>query len=338
MKDFENQQQRAKSDEQRARRQEPRFKALFFVPCSIYILLLCSLLPLACGRKAPPQLKSFEKPERVKNLKAFHNERGLVITWTYPEKRKKEIKGFIILRSEGRDFEKKGYTEVKDAIFIDSDFRTDRHYRYRVIAEGIKGILSDVTEIPVTPARLPDPPKNIRFHIRNDSIKLIWDKNNGCYNIYRAYEEEEYSLINNNRPICDNIFIDRVSIERPVYYVIRSIVTTDIINEGPPSEKVTIDLKDYIPSHPEGLRITIGDKKVFLIWKESPEVWVKGYRIYRRSEGEKDFQLIGETSIPGFTDSNLNSLEGKKIFYMIRAFGPSAESAPLNGDCLLRYP
>lgn len=304
---------------------------------SIHVLILCCLLSVACGRKAPPQIKVFEKPEKAEGLTATHDERGLVISWSYPEKRKKELRGFMVLRSEGGDFEKKGYTDGKETIFIDTDFRTDKHYRYRVIAEGMKGVLSDALEIPVTPTRLPDPPDKIRFHIRNDSIELTWDKNNGCYNIYRAYEGEGYTLIN-KRPICDSIFSDPVSIERTVHYVIRSVTITDILNEGPPSDKITIGLEDYIPSPPEGLRITIGDKKVFLIWKESPEVWVKGYRIYRRSEIERDFRLIGETSIPGFTDSDLNGLEGKRISYMIRALGPVAESTSLKGDCLLQYP
>lgn len=303
-----------------------------------YLLILFSLLILSCGRKSAPQLKAFEKPERVENLKAIHNEKGIIISWSYPERKKVEIKGFIIVRSEGRDFERIGYSVDKDnPTFVDRDFKIDTSYRYRVIAEGIKGVLSDASELSVTPASLPEPPKNIRFLIKNDLIELSWDDKNRCYNVYRAYQDEEYSRVN-KKPVCDSIFTDHISPERPVHYIVRSTITTDILNEGPPSKKVTVGLDNYIPSQPKDLRIIIGNQKVFLLWKESPEIWVKGYRIYRRSEEEKDFRLIGETSIPGFTDSNLTGLQGKRLFYMIKALGPIVESEPLVGDCFLLYP
>lgn len=302
------------------------------------LIIICGLL-IACGRKAVPHLKAFEKPQRIDSLRAIHNERGLIISWSYPEKRKVEIKGFIILRAEDRDFERRGYVDGEGPyfLFIDSDPKAGKTYSYRVFAESTKGIVSDVAEINVTPSVLPEPPKDIRFSIKNDFIELKWDDKRTCYNIYRAYEGEGYSIIN-NKPICEGVFIDRAIPERPVHYIVRSVIITDIANEGPASKEITVRMEDYIPSPPSDLSIVAGKDKVFLLWKESPEVWVRGYRIYRKVEGERDFRIIGESTIPAFTDPDAGGLVGKRIYYMLKALGPVRESEPLYGTGILPHP
>lgn len=314
----------------------------------ITLSLLAPLLFLfslsACGRKAPILPHVFVKPERVENLKAIHDERGLAISWSYRERMK--IKGFIVLRSEKGDFERRGYIpayskgidigkeDLDDSFsFIERDFRTDTTYSYRVIAEGLKGIEGEAAEIKVTPATLSEPPENIRFLIRNDSIEISWDPVKACYNIYKAYDGKDYFPLN-QKPLCKGTFIDHASPERPVYYRIRSVIITDVVNEGFPSKEIIVRPEQYIPSPPSTMRIVIGEKKVFLIWKEPPEPWVRGYRIFKKVEGEADFNVAGESSIPAFIDSNLEGLENKRIFYMIKALGPSAESEPLYGDMI----
>lgn len=332
------------------------FFICYFNPNNVFVRLttFLSLLILffifslsACGRKAPLRPDVFVKPEQVENLKAMHDERGLTISWSY--RKKVEIKGFIVLRSVGGDFERRGYIpaysreqtekelsdkrDTDEFSFIEKDFRTDITYKYRVIAESIKGIEGEATEIKVTPATLPEPPENIRFFIKNDSIEILWDPVKACYNIYKAYGGKDYFLLN-QKPLCKEILIDRASTERPVYYRIRSIIITDIVNEGIPSKETIIRLEDYIPSPPSKINIVVGDKKVFLLWKESPEPWVRGYRIFRKVEGERDFNLVGESTIPAFIDSNLEGLENKRISYMITALGPATESDPLYGDMI----
>lgn len=324
-------------------------KAIIITSLSLLASLLCLLSLSACGRKAPLRPQVFVKPERVENLKAIHDERGLTLSWSYRKRMK--IKGFIVLRSEKGDFERRGYIPTyskehdtgkkisgkedtdETFSFIERDFREDTTYSYRVIAEGIKGIEGEAAEIKVTPATLPEPPENIRFLIRNDSIEISWAPVKACYNIYRAYDGKDYFLLN-QKHLCKGIFVDRASTERPVYYRIRSVIITDIVNEGPPSKETIVRPEDYIPSPPSMMRIVIGEKKVFLLWKESPEPWVRGYRIFKKVEGEADFNLAGESSIPAFIDSTLEGLENKRIFYMIKALGPAAESDPLYGDMI----
>ncbi len=297
-----------------------------------YIFILC-LISSACGKKAPPTLRPFEKPDRPENLRAIHNEKGLIISWSYPDRRRTEIRGFILLRSEGRDFERIGYVDARESklSYTDRKFNSGKAYRYRVLAKSLRGVMSDAVEITATPSPLPQPPENPRFVIKNELIELSWNEIGACFNIYKAYEGGDYFLLN-EKPLCKTLFTDRASPERPVRYIIRSVTLTDIINEGPPSEVVTIRPEDYIPSPPSEIRLVPDKGRVFILWRESPETWVRGYRIYRRLEDERDFKIIGESLIPAFTDATLEGLEGKRIFYMIKAVGPSAESLPLSGD------
>jgi hypothetical protein len=97
-------------------------------------------------------------------------------------------------------------------------------------------------------------------------------------------------------------------------------------DEGYASAEIEVDPSNFIPSPPSDLRYVKGDNRIFLMWTESPESWIKGYRIYRKREGEPGFTGIGEGRAPSFVDTEKG---GKKVWYMIRAFGPAAESEPL---------
>ncbi|MCL5422133.1 MAG: hypothetical protein M1461_06640 [Nitrospirae bacterium] len=116
--------------------------------------------------------------------------------------------------------------------------------------------------------------------------------------------------------------------ERPVYYTVRALRMTDIRDEGTASEELEVSPPHFVSSAPSALRVVKGDK-IYLMWKESPEPWVRGYRVYRKIDGEQGFTLLGEVKIPTFTDTEKID---KKVWYMIKALGPVSESEPLVGE------
>ena len=317
------------------------------ISVALFLLLCCTVFLTACGKKAPPQLRVFEKPASPENLYIMQKERKLILTWSYPEKREIEIKGFHILRSPGKkesikDFEKIGFLEINSPLrpftFYDMDFKPDTAYKYRIVAESMKGVMSEASEASATPSCLFPPPEDIRFMIKNDFIELLWkdQQNRPCYNIYKSYEAiKETERSYNKGPVCGNSFRDdRISPDRTVYYRISRVVKTDIVNEGPLSKEIIIRPEDFIPSSPSDLRIAQGEGKVYLLWKEPPEVWVRGYRVYRKIEGERDFSFAGSSLTPSFIDTNIDGAEGKRISYMIKAVGPVSEGQPLHGDMI----
>ena len=198
----------------------------------------------------------------------------------------------------------------------------------------MQGVLSvDSNVITVTPVSLPPPPMDLGFSVRSDSIEVSWSSSGEgvCYNIYRAVKKDghEDSLVN-REPVCGLRFEDKtLSPGKRVYYTVRALSPLDRLSEGYASSPLEVSPAHFVPSPPSHLRVVTGDGAVFLLWKESPESWVRGYRVYRKRTGESEWSLIGEVEVPSFVDAV--KPEGKAR-YLIRALGPAAESEPLEGE------
>jgi len=293
-------------------------------------LILISLVIPACGRKAPPTLKAYEKPKPPSGLTVIHREERMLLTWSYPDDLRPTLKGFQVMRAEGEGFERRGFVGSDGNSFTDDRFSPDTSYRYKVMAQNLKDVLSDGSNIvTVTPKQVPPPPENIRVSVTHDAVQLSWqDSGEGvCYRVYRTVEKGRYSDAPIHQdPVCGTSFSDRTLFsDKPVYYVVRAFHNTPLLDEGYPSEEIEVSPSLFIPSAPAELRGTRMQGKIILMWRESPETWVKGYRVYRKNEREKEFTPLGEVKGPTFTDTGK---VGKKVRYMVRALGPSQESEP----------
>jgi hypothetical protein len=321
-----------KSEELRTKKVCGRSLVSAGLPGVCYLLVLVSFLLFSCGKKGPPTLKAYEKPERPSRLTVVHREDGLVLNWYYPDGLRPSIKGFQVLRSEGKGFEREIFVKSDQDSFADKDFKLNVSYEYRVVAQNLKDILSDGSDIVrVTPASLPPPPEDIRVTIRPESVELTWDSSGEgvCYNVFRTMEKGKYSVAPLNAdPDCSTSFRDnQLSPESPVYYTVRALHNTPARDEGYPSREIEVSPADYVPSPPSDIRVVKTQGKIYITWKESPESWVKGYRVYRKLEGEKDFVLLGDVKTPAFADE---VKPGRRMWYMIRAEGLLSESEPLS--------
>ena len=221
-----------------------------------------------------------------------------------------------------------------ESSFVDESFTVGIAYHYKVVAENQKGVLSnDSNTITVIPGPVPPPPDAVEASARAEAIVLSWKSAGGdiCYNIYKTAEKGKYAEGPLNRePVCEGSFRDAsLSPARPSYYTVRALRKTDLRDEGYPSREVEVGPSLFVPSPPSDLRIVKGEEKIYLMWKESPEPWVRGYRVSRRIEGQEAFVPLAEVRMPFFTDSGHAD---KKVWYMIRAVGPEKESGPLVGE------
>jgi len=291
---------------------------------------LAALLVFSCGRKGPPTLKSYEKPPAPSQLMAIHEEDELIFSWVYPDSLRSSIKGFYLLKSEDASFERYAFITPDKTSFTDRNFGLNITWKYKVIAVNPRDIASrDSNTISVTPKPLPQPPEKIWFTVGSDSLTLHWESagKDICYTIFRSPSKDASRGIQINRePVCKLEYEEDILPSAIVYYRIRPVLITEIENEGYASAALEVNPSHFVPSPPSDLRIVKGDDRVYLMWKESPESWVKGYRVYRRIEGEPGVTLVGEVALPSFTDMGK---AGKRTWYMIRALGPSAESEPL---------
>jgi hypothetical protein len=297
----------------------------YFLASAFFAVILLSLPLLSCGKKGEPTLKSFEKPLSPSLVSTIHREDNIIISWTFPKNGEAEIAGFHLLRSSGSGFERVAFLGSDVRSYTDTDFHFDVHYSYKIVSQNHRGILSaDSNVISLTPSQPPPPPQNLSVSVPDDSVTLSWKlQKDGIYcNVYRSFEQGIYGLDPLNKsPISDNTFRDVFFIDRPVYYIVRSLRNTGWRDEGPSSEEVTINPSAFVPPPPEGVRYFATSDNVYLYWKEPDHLWITGFRVYRRI-GKSDYVLIGETQIPVFLDAEKPST---KRDYRITALGPEKE-------------
>jgi hypothetical protein len=231
----------------------------------IYYLLsvICILFLLAsCGRKGEPTLKLYEKPDPPSGLRAIHRDSEIILLWKFPKNKESSIKGFYLMKivppalsekGSRQDFEKIAFLENDKRSYIDTNFNVGSLYKYKIVSQNLRDIISnDSNIIEVEPKIPPPPPVNLSFKFMYDSLLLTW-KSAGeeiLYNVYKSDKKGLYPLMPvNEKPIKETNFKDSLNITKPVYYTIRSLIGGDICDEGSPSEEIEVNALESFPSH-----------------------------------------------------------------------------------------
>ena len=307
-----------------------------------WLFLFCSLLAAccllcSCGKKGNPTLKSYEKPVPPTALTALHRESEILIFWSFPKDKEQEIKGFYLMkaisppRSAGNAVSQKiAFLNNDIRHYIDKDFKTGTPYEYKIVSHTLKDITSNDSNIlRISPGAVPSPPGNIQLKAEHDSLILSWESAGDkiFYNIYKRKEKGKYQLMPvNKKPLKETSFRDNFDTGNPVYYTIRSVKEDDTRDEGPASEEIVVDPSEFIPSSPSDIQTVVTKQNVYLSWKEPPETWVTGYKVYREINKKEGFVLVGETQTPSYLDKDRPST---KRSYRVTAIGPSKEGPPV---------
>ena len=292
--------------------------------CAVSLLLFAG-----CGQKGKPTMRSFEKPSPVTEMRASHRDGKITISWSYARQAKIMIKGFYVERSEGNTpFETLAFLKGDSTQFVDDHFAIGKEYRYRIRVYSLRNVISDESdELKVNPVGLPEPPEKLAVRLTNDAIEITWNKvvDGVTYNIYRGTDRGNCStVLLNATPLEKPFFKDAVNVNQPVFYSVRSLVSTTIMNEGAPSECLEVDPQSFLPVHPSDVRFVRTAGKLYVSWKENPETWIKGYRIYRK-KGQGQFRPAEDVPIPLFVDEEPINVPTS---YYITALGPVKESSP----------
>ncbi|MCX7793327.1 MAG: hypothetical protein N2257_02815 [Thermodesulfovibrionales bacterium] len=292
---------------------------LSVVFCYLFYLFFISSLLHGCGKKGEPSYKKFIIPEPVSEINYLIRPDGIRINWNYHSR---EGVYFEIFKKSQGSFIKIGQT--REHSFTDSSPYTGEAVEYLIVTVSVDGYRKE-GKLLIPSISLPDYPASFNFRIIDDGIVLSWNLSAEChYNLYKVEDGREEIL--NKEPIKDSYFKDTPEPNMIRTYRLRC--KRDSV-EGFAAE-VTVRPEDYIPSKPEGLRFVLSDKKVMLTWKENPEKWIKGYRIYR-SYGES-FTPVGEAAYPLYVDE---PGDFKEVIYRITAVGPSREG-PFSETIIIR--
>ncbi|MCX8026397.1 MAG: hypothetical protein N3A62_00885 [Thermodesulfovibrionales bacterium] len=300
---------------------------------SLFVLFLVLIIGVSgCGKKTQPSLKPYEPPPSVKTFYAIMFEDSIIINWDYHPKDRERLEGFIIKRSYDNKKTEFKVSAVSNQ-FIDTDIKEKEVYKYSIYGvnkRGITGLPSNEISVKVCP--MPNEKIHPNYRVYNDYIEIIWDApsstkwdsdcpSNFTYNIYKSdYKDNPSSTPINPKTIKNTSFKLEIPKEEVSYYHIRPVVETNIIQIGKVSNPLTISLSDLIPSKIEGIKHATAENRIFITWKESPETWVKGYKVYRMF-ADGIFKEIAFVNTPVFTEMATEKLN----HYKISAVGPQKE-------------
>ncbi len=291
----------------------------------ILTAVLLSSAVLGCGKKGDPTLKSYEKPETPSNVAAIHREDAMFIKWAYAPAKENLIAEFIVLRSEGSEFEKLSHIPKEKRGYIDKDIKIGNTYQYKVISQNARGVYSNDSDIAsASVVQVPLPPAKLSYAVAGDTVTLSWlPVNKGSlYNVYRSTTPGAYGLRPiNPEPLSEPVFKDTFSLNTIHYYIVRSLTGSSSRDESAASEELTVDAADLVPPMPQNILAFPAPDKVFLVWTELDERWLTGYNVYRKS-GSSDYVLLGKTQTPTFVDREAPI---SKRDYRIAAVGPAKE-------------
>lgn len=299
---------------------------------AFFALLCCATLVLcvACGKKGLPTMKSFEKPNKIQEIRAVHRDGKINISWAYSGKQGKIIiKGFRIFKSENKG----QYAEIaklpaEARSYSDSNIKPDTQYRYILGVFTARNIVSDESvELSARPVVPPETPSGLAYRVTNNDVEIVWNKaeEEELFNVYRTNKSGVYPATPvNEKPLVKPFFKDNLNLKEPVFYVIVSVKQSDIPNESGLSSELFIDPMTFVPEPPVDIRYVRSGNRGYLTWKDSDETWVRGYKVYRKG-ASGSFELLGEVNVPIYLDED--PVSGKTVYY-VTAVGPLKESRP----------
>ncbi|HIJ59475.1 MAG TPA: hypothetical protein HPP56_02500 [Nitrospirae bacterium] len=293
--------------------------------------LFIIILFVSCGKKTATSLKAYEPPKPVESINAIRIEDYLLLSWKYPSIETKRLKHFIlIIKSDDRD-------ETIELSPFQTEFRDNKikegnTYSYTLKTVNQKGTESlKSTKIEAVICKMPDEIISLNYQISFDNLILYWEppkKYDDCpqdlsYNIYKFDDiNNPVPVILNNVPIRDNKFIIPLELG---YFTLRPVIQTETLNIGRESNTIKISHDSLIPQTPKIITTFRNNNRIFILWQEAKESWVKGYRIYKKESVQDRFYLVAEVLTPIFTEEVKNN---GSFFYQITAFGPKRESSP----------
>jgi hypothetical protein len=148
-----------------------------------WIIAVLAVLEFAsgCGAKGRPIAPELTHPERINDLAAKQDSKGIRLTWSRPTKYTggkslKDLAGFRLLRAEsGRTLadladlpvnDQERFQKTRRFAYVDDTAQVGRTYSYAMIAEtsdGYESALSNVVEITRSAPQPPITPENFKL-------------------------------------------------------------------------------------------------------------------------------------------------------------------------------
>lgn len=147
----------------------------------IFVVLALLVIAPGCGAKGRPIAPELTHPERINDLAAGQDPKGVRLTWSRPTKYTggkslKDLAGFRLLRAEGSGGldtladlpvnDQERFQKTRRFAYLDDTAQVGRTYSYAMIAEtadGYQSSLSNVVEITRAAPQPPITPENFKL-------------------------------------------------------------------------------------------------------------------------------------------------------------------------------
>jgi len=208
----------------------------------------------------------------------------------------------------------------------------DKQYYFSFRVVDARKRTSDFSvPVSVSPRALPLPPNNVQGEVFEDRIVIRWNAPGKNIDQSEPPLITGYNLFRNRDGMMTRLNSDLI--KNPEYedsdfvfgstyrYIVRTAASESApYLESEDSEAFTITPNDiFPPSPPEGLVAVAGSDVLSLIWEVNRESDFKGYRVWRRAEGETDFVVLTPEPIMenAFIDDSVE--KNKRYHYAITA-------------------
>ncbi|WP_303804257.1 polymorphic toxin-type HINT domain-containing protein [Ruminococcus flavefaciens] len=268
-------------------------------------------------------------PAAVTELKAAGSNGNVHLTWRVSDD---DIKQFEIYRAEEGKSKYSLLTVSTTKDFYDVNVEYGGVYTYQVAAVDIAGNKSELSNEAIAQV-MPDTeaPKIYGFGDKDGSVLPVSPKM--CVAVSDNSRLASVAVSYRKKTAADDTWLDIETISLKSNYEVaefdwdtsglengeyqlRAIAADEAGNICEPYT-ATFTLKNDPPEVPV-ISLTQGNFEISVNWSESKSDDLKGYRLYRRAEGETEFTVIGEANKLSYTDKNVVPL--KKYTYKVEAW------------------
>ncbi|MEJ2136275.1 MAG: hypothetical protein P8X86_13665 [Desulfofustis sp.] len=332
--------------------------------------VLCAVVlsVAGCGFKTDPVPPQNVVPRPIDDLTYAIDETGVTLRWTYPEKSVNgdeltEIYSFDVYRAvvplddlcETCPIPFGEPTEIPGGATADggtrrvgeyntSLLRPDHKYFFKMTsriswwaASTDSNIVSFVWQTP------PSVPAGFKVESGDGQAALSWQpvttlidgsaaKKKVLYQVARSEGGKEFAPLGD--PSGATSYVDRGVINgRTYFYKVQSLMMlgNDKVSGGVTDIAEATPMDRTPPDAPTSVRASATAAGIRVFWDRPDDPTVAGHRVYRRNEGQKTAEMIGEVKMPSSIFVDKSAPEGSRPFYSVTAFDdaePANESQP----------
>ena len=332
------------------------------------LLIIFTFLPTGCGRKTPPVPPATVMPKIITDLHHQLDEQGVTLIWTAPARtvqgdKLDRIDGFELLRAVvaeddycegcpikfGRPIKiEPGATVPGGKVhYHETVLRPGYHYLYQVRTKlGWYHASNGSNIVSFAWNTLISPPKNLTAVAGDNKVVLSWQAPSTLidgskittplsYQIFRSVAGSALSPL--GAAVGTTTFTDvLVQNGTRYFYKVQPLSKKSVGIMSKTAQARPHDLT--APAPPQKITAVQTSAGIKVLWQQTPDTDLAGYRIYRRREKEKKTSLVGEVTGGMLMFLDTTQITPGTWYYTVKAYDnadPANESKPSSEAKLL---